>query len=305
MRQDLTRAALALALPLCGTAAHAQDSATVSPNENLVTDGVPPIPASIAELTRRYTEYRSAALLDWHPEKREMLISTRFANTPQIHRVTSPGGARTQLTCAQEQFRLLLQQHPDSAPTHILMGEAYDGLGKTPDAISEFQAAEKISPNEPNLHFGLGYLYWKSQQYDQARQQFERELALDPNHAQSLAYLGDIAWKNNQPDDAIPFLQRAIKGNKDLRIAYLDLGAIYLQKKNYKEAQSALSQAVALDPNQPDAHYQLGRLYQAQGNSTAAEEELSKVRELHAKADESLAGKMSHTPPMVDTTETK
>ncbi len=102
MRQDLARAALALTLPLCGTAAHAQDSATVAPNENLVTDGVPPIPASIAEVTRRYTEYRSASLLDWHPAKREMLISTRFANTPQIHRVVSAGGARTQLTFAQE-----------------------------------------------------------------------------------------------------------------------------------------------------------------------------------------------------------
>jgi dipeptidyl aminopeptidase/acylaminoacyl peptidase len=102
MRQELARAAFALALPLCGTAAHAQDSATVSPNENLVIDGIPPIPASIAEVTRRYTEFRRASLLDWHPSKSEMLISTRFANTPQIHRVVSPGGARTQLTFAQE-----------------------------------------------------------------------------------------------------------------------------------------------------------------------------------------------------------
>ena len=44
------------------------------------------------------------------------------------------------------------------------MGEALDGLGKTPEAIAEFEAAAKISPNEPNVHFGLGYLYWKSQQ---------------------------------------------------------------------------------------------------------------------------------------------
>src|SRR5258705_12919122 len=102
MPQHLAGDALVLALPLCGTAAHAQDTPTVSPNETLVTAGVPPIPASIAEVTRRYTEYRSAALLDWHPEKPEMLITTRFANTPQIHRVVSPGGARTQLTFAQE-----------------------------------------------------------------------------------------------------------------------------------------------------------------------------------------------------------
>ncbi|HEX3234044.1 MAG TPA: S9 family peptidase [Gemmatimonadales bacterium] len=102
MCQDLARVALALTLLLCWTAAHAQDSATISPNENLVTDGVPPIPAAIAQAARRYTESRSASLLDWHPARREILISTRFANTPQIHRVVSPGGARTQLTFAEE-----------------------------------------------------------------------------------------------------------------------------------------------------------------------------------------------------------
>ena len=71
------------------------------------------------------------------------------------------------------------------------MGEARDALGKTPEAITEVQAAANISPNEPNAHFGLGYLYWKSQQYDKARQEFEGELALDPNHAQALTYLGE------------------------------------------------------------------------------------------------------------------
>lgn len=33
-----------------------------------------------------------------NPAKREMLISTRFGDVPQIHRVAMPGGARTQLT---------------------------------------------------------------------------------------------------------------------------------------------------------------------------------------------------------------
>jgi len=46
----------------------------------------------------RYTDFRTASLQDWHPTKCEMLISTRFADTVQIHRVTVPGGARYQLT---------------------------------------------------------------------------------------------------------------------------------------------------------------------------------------------------------------
>jgi dipeptidyl aminopeptidase/acylaminoacyl peptidase len=45
-----------------------------------------------------YTEFRTATLIDWHPTRREMLISTRFGQSPHIHRVIEPGGARTQLT---------------------------------------------------------------------------------------------------------------------------------------------------------------------------------------------------------------
>jgi dipeptidyl aminopeptidase/acylaminoacyl peptidase len=50
------------------------------------------------EEVRRYTEYRSADLADWHPLRRELLIVTRFGDVPQIHRVRRPEGARTQLT---------------------------------------------------------------------------------------------------------------------------------------------------------------------------------------------------------------
>src|SRR6185312_2359552 len=71
---------------------------TVQPNPALIVEGIPPIPASIAQQADRYTQVRSAAFLDWHPKKREMLISTRFGDVPQIHRVSAPGAARTQLT---------------------------------------------------------------------------------------------------------------------------------------------------------------------------------------------------------------
>src|SRR5256886_5599134 len=36
---------------------------------------------------------------DWHPTRREMIIGTRFGDAQQLHRVRSPGGDRTQLTC--------------------------------------------------------------------------------------------------------------------------------------------------------------------------------------------------------------
>src|SRR6267142_664137 len=71
---------------------------TLTPTDNLVVDGISPIPADLPEQVGRYTESRAAALQDWHPTRPEMLITTRFGDTNQIHRVLQPGGARTQLT---------------------------------------------------------------------------------------------------------------------------------------------------------------------------------------------------------------
>jgi dipeptidyl aminopeptidase/acylaminoacyl peptidase len=72
--------------------------AVIRPADNLVTDGIPEIPAAVAEAVGRYTEFRSANLAGWHPSRREMLITTRFGDTPQVHEVRIPGGARRQLT---------------------------------------------------------------------------------------------------------------------------------------------------------------------------------------------------------------
>lgn len=73
-------------------------SGEIVPNENLVVEGVPKIPASLADTVDRYTNFRGASLQSWDPVKREMLITTRFADTNQVHLVAMPGGARTQLT---------------------------------------------------------------------------------------------------------------------------------------------------------------------------------------------------------------
>ena len=62
--------------------------------ENLVIDGIPAISNSIIGEVKSYTESRGASLIAWHPNKKEMLISTRFGNSNQLHSVKMPGGDR-------------------------------------------------------------------------------------------------------------------------------------------------------------------------------------------------------------------
>jgi dipeptidyl aminopeptidase/acylaminoacyl peptidase len=97
MEDSMKRLLRALTILALVSFALAQSDVLV-PNENLVAEGIPKIPASLAESVGRYSEFRSAAFASWHPTRREMLIETRFADTFQVHQVKFPGGARTQLT---------------------------------------------------------------------------------------------------------------------------------------------------------------------------------------------------------------
>jgi dipeptidyl aminopeptidase/acylaminoacyl peptidase len=92
---------LSAVLVLCGASLQA---AVISPGDTLVTDGIPPIPQEIVEDVGRYSEMRAASFLSWHPTRCEMLISTRFADTAQVHEVRSPLGARRQLTFFSERI---------------------------------------------------------------------------------------------------------------------------------------------------------------------------------------------------------
>jgi dipeptidyl aminopeptidase/acylaminoacyl peptidase len=73
--------------------------------ENLTVQGFDAPSAELRQEVGRYLEFRTASFLGWHPERRELLVSTRFADTAQIHAVRMPGGARRQLTFLPEPVR--------------------------------------------------------------------------------------------------------------------------------------------------------------------------------------------------------
>jgi dipeptidyl aminopeptidase/acylaminoacyl peptidase len=81
----------------------AEPAAQVLPVPDTISAvGVPPIPLDHLEGLLPYENIRGALLMDWHPKERRMLIRTRFAESPQIHEVTTPLGTRNQLTFFRE-----------------------------------------------------------------------------------------------------------------------------------------------------------------------------------------------------------
>jgi len=106
---------LALLLSVSPLPAVAQDASAPAPEPApepavarpaaLTAEAMPPIPLALAERVRPYLEARGAGFAGWDPKTRAVLISTRFANVSQLHRVAMPMGARTQISFEAEPVR--------------------------------------------------------------------------------------------------------------------------------------------------------------------------------------------------------
>jgi dipeptidyl aminopeptidase/acylaminoacyl peptidase len=108
-----TALAAALCACACAPSVFAEAPATVAPPDSIVAENVPPIPAALAEELAPYGEIRRAVFLDWHPTKRAMLITTRFADSWQVHEVAAPGADRRQLTFYKDNVRAGVAWRPN------------------------------------------------------------------------------------------------------------------------------------------------------------------------------------------------
>ena len=76
----------------------------MAPNENLLAQGIPPIPLALVERVARYTDFRGHGFVEWHPTRNELLVAHRKAgdSVPQLYRLDRPLGTLDQLTDGPE-----------------------------------------------------------------------------------------------------------------------------------------------------------------------------------------------------------
>jgi tetratricopeptide (TPR) repeat protein len=197
-----------------------------------------------------------------------------------------------QYQCVLDIYREILMLNAESAEADMLAGEALDEMKDSTGAIQQFRAAIKVNTKEPNVHFGLGYLLWKLDRYEEAGHEFTAELENVPNHVLALAYLGDVKMKLQDPESALPILEKVIGIDPGVELAHLDLGVLYFDASRQDDALRQLVAAEKINPNDVNVHWRLARLYQAVGKKDEAKAEFNKTRELHKTADETVFDKL-------------
>jgi tetratricopeptide (TPR) repeat protein len=198
-----------------------------------------------------------------------------------------------QFQCVLDVYHEILTLNAESAEADMLAGEALDEMNDHDGATQQFRAAVKANPQEPNVHFGLGYLLWAQGEYEEAAQEFQAELANVPNHIQALAYLADANMKMNHPEVALPLIEKTIGINPRLELAHLDLGILYVNAGRREDALRELKVAAKLSPNDVNVHWRLARLYQSMGRKDEADAEFHKTSSLTKSASDSVFSKIN------------
>jgi tetratricopeptide (TPR) repeat protein len=189
-------------------------------------------------------------------------------------------------------YREILTLNAESVEADMLAGEAEDEMQNHGAAIEQFRAAVKADPREPNVHFGLGYLLWTQNQFEEAAKEFQAELDNVPGNAQALAFLADSYMQLNRSSEAMPLIQKALSMDANVPRAHLDLGILYADAGRREDAIREFKTAARLSPDDPAPHWRLARLYQAMGNKAEAQIEFQKTSNMHKAENETIMNKL-------------
>lgn len=155
---------------------------------------------------------------------------------------------------AVEVFLKCLQLDPKNVKAEDNLGLAYQGLGRTEDAISAYRNA----------------IAWQSGMLEK---QFGPFLNL-----------GILLLDQNQTDDAISYLLQAVEISPQEPKTHEQLGKAYSRRNELPKAQAELEKAAALAPESASLHFMLGQVYRKQGLTEKAKIELERSAALNASA---------------------
>ena len=197
-----------------------------------------------------------------------------------------------QYQCVLDVYQEILTLNAESAEADMLAGEALDEMKNTNGAIEQFRAAVKADPRLPNAHFGLGYLLWTQNQFEEAAREFQAELVNVPDNPQALTFLADCDIQLGKSDDALPLVEKAIQLDSNNARAHMDLGVIYASNGRPQDALREFKTAVKLTPEDANVHWRLARLYQSMGRKDEAKVEFDKTSSLHKAENDSIFTKL-------------
>jgi tetratricopeptide (TPR) repeat protein len=182
-----------------------------------------------------------------------------------------------------------IAQNPKQASVHLEYGKFLMNAGLIDRAISEFERAAQLDPNDSEPLIALAEIYSQNLDHDKAAVYAERALKIQPSSSSARIVLLTSLIQRDRIDQAERELNRLLTTNsrnpRVLQLAYM----VKTRIGDFNEASKYLQEAVRLQPGKTDWVLELCRLLESNGQSDAA---FSQLQTLLARNPNSLEARL-------------
>ena len=178
---------------------------------------------------------------------------------------------------ALSEYQRALELDPDNADARNALGILLHVSYRRPaEAIEHYQKALEVRPNFSEAKTNLANVYLDQGQYDEAIKLYEQVLN-DMLYATPFIAQGNLGWayyKKGDTAKALENIQAAVTLNPGFCLGFRNLGIIHEQSGNTGEACKQFSNYREKCPDEADAHMREGVCLAKQGQVDAAKERL-------------------------------
>jgi tetratricopeptide (TPR) repeat protein len=103
----------------------------------------------------------------------------------------------------------------DYIPAYYLKAVAYDQQGREKEAVAELEEAKKMGPQDVEISFQLGILYWRTGELDKAQKEFEGITELYSDYSNARYMLGLVYDKKEEKEKAREQFEKLNQLNPD------------------------------------------------------------------------------------------
>jgi len=125
------------------------------------------------------------------------------------------------------------------------------------EAISLFQEALTLDPENPMLWLNMGIAQQKTGEYAEAIDSFRKCLLIDDDLIEAWYSLGLIYYEKNDFDLAEQCYLSALSRNSNDPKTWNNLGVLYFNRNSFEEARNCFEKSVSLFPHFHDALFNL------------------------------------------------
>jgi tetratricopeptide (TPR) repeat protein len=198
---------------------------------------------------------------------------------------------------ALSQMQEALKYNRDSSTLQLELAILLKENGDIPAAITHAQEASQLDPNDPDPHWVLADIYFKTrtlndrndERLQKAVQELEKCRDLDPKNGNFHQALGGAYFELNQPEKAIQAYEKFQEITPDADIGYMKIAEYYLKNNNPEKAVEYLEKVTEIQPESANSGYRIIAEYYLKNNDLQkAVEYLKKAIEVQPNSAESL-----------------